>query len=218
MPGPSWLPTRPSWMPEWDEIYKRIIPGLWPKRLVKRGSNLEKDLETRGHVLSWYRELLDWILHAFFPSLDTEGLFLDRWEASLGIEPAGTVADRVARIEASLRQRHTMTEAQLKAIFARAWGHDEPDDVEVGFPSAADIDTYSTNELTNLHDQNYMHIYAINGHAGAEPDFALADDLIRRLCPAWQRWSVGATRTMTYGNGGTNPGSVHRWGRAAIGG
>jgi uncharacterized protein YmfQ (DUF2313 family) len=201
-------------MPEWDEIYKRIVPGLWPKRMVKRGSDLEKDLETRGHVLSQFRELLDWILHAFFPSLDANGLFLDRWEASLGIEPEGTTAARVARIEASLRQRHTMTEAQLKAVFCRCWTANDPDLVMIAYPTAANIDTYSTNELTNLHDQNYMHIWDSDNE---EPNFALADDLIRRLCPAWQRWTIGRAQSMTYGDGGTSPSSAHRWGRAAIG-
>jgi hypothetical protein len=204
-------------MPEWDEIYKRIVPGLWPKRMVKRGSNLERDLETRGHVLSQFRELLDWILHAFFPSLDSEGLFLDRWEATLGIEPAGTVAQRVARIEASIRQRRTMTEDQLKAIFVRCWGLTDPAEVSIAFPSAADVATYSTNELTNLHDQNFMLIYRTGGPGADEPDFKLADDLIRRLCPAWQRWAVSSDRSMRYGDGGTNPRAAYRWGRSTIG-
>ena len=83
MPGPSWLPTRPAWMPEWDEIYKVIVPTLWPKRMVKSGGNLAADLSVKAHLLSWGRELLDWVLHAFFPSADAAGLFLDRCQRKL---------------------------------------------------------------------------------------------------------------------------------------
>jgi len=214
MPGPSWLPTRPSWMPLWDEIYKRIVPGTWPRRMLASGSNLLADIETLGHGLSWFRELLDWILHAFFPSMDPDGLFLDRWEESLALSPAGTIADRVDRITAAMRQRHTMTEDAIKAIFARCWGHDDPSRVLVAYPTAANVATYSTNELTNLHDQNYLHVY--DSLTNQEPDWALADDLIRRLKPAWQRWSVGSDRNMRYGDGTPCPG-WSRWGRSTIG-
>ena len=75
----------------------------------------------------------------------------------------------------------------------------------------------ATNELTNLHDQNYMHIYRAGGPGADAPNFALADDLIRRLCPAWQRWTAGPDRHMRYGDGGVNPRAAYRWGRGTIG-
>lgn len=218
MPGPSWLPTRPAWIPNWDETYKRIVLGIWPRRMVASGSNLQADIETRGHALSWVRELFDWILHAFFPANDSEGMFLDRWEKSLGMSAgAATVGAREDRITAALRQRHTMTEDAIKAIFARAWATDDPAAVSIAFPSAADIATYSTNELTNLHDQNFMLIYRTGGPGADTPDFTLADDLIRRLKPAWQRWAISSDRSMRYGDGGTTPRAAYRWGRSAIG-
>jgi hypothetical protein len=223
MPGPSWFPTRPSWMPAWDEVYKTVVPGLWPKRMVKAGGNLAKDLEVRSQALSWVREALDWLLHAFFPSKDANALFLDRWETSLDIAPAGTVAERVNRIESSVRQRHTMTEAQIQAIFARCWNHDDPAQVSVRYPVASgsppgDVATVNTlGEITGRKNQNFMHIYPTQGcaHDGVEPNYALADDLVRRLCPAWQRWTIGPRDWFRYGDGGTHVG--YKWGRGAVG-
>jgi hypothetical protein len=199
-------------MPEWDEIYKRIVPGLWPKRYAKSGGQISADLETYGHALSWVREAFDWILHAFFPDLDANALFLDRWEAAFGLEAAGTVAKRQAAVIAAMRQRHTMTEDQIRAIFCQCFSGHDPAEIHFVWPSGADVETYATSDEAHVKHQNFMLIW---NDAGLD-NLVMADALIRRLCPAWQRWSISEQRSMRYGNG-VNTSLVYRWGRSAIG-
>jgi uncharacterized protein YmfQ (DUF2313 family) len=192
MAWPSWFPTvsRPSNWRDYSAIYRKVLPREWPPGLWRLGSEGLKDLYALAESLAMVRDRLEWVLVAYFPAYDTNGVFLGHWESVFGIAPADTIAERQNRILAYMRAlRAAMTAAQLKVTFARAFGSDDPADVSIDSPDPADVTAIETlGEITYVFNNNQLHIYSTG--ETTEPDFKIADDLVDRLVPSGQIWSV----------------------------
>ena len=193
MAWPSWFPTaaRPSSWRDWGEVYKKVIPRDWPFGLFNPEAEAWYDLQAIGESLAMTRDMMQWVLTAYFPRWDTNAAFLGRWERVLGISLAATIAAREERVTSHLRTiRATMTQDQVKAAFARAFGSDSADDVSLTSPTAADIATAAPAEDWQwVLASTVMHIFSTGG--SINPDRKIVDDLIDRLEPTGETWTCG---------------------------
>ncbi len=219
MAWPSWMPTaaRPAGWTDWSEVFRKVIPREWPENLFGIGTQGMSDLIAFGESLALTRDLLEFMLRNLWPGRDTvNGLFLSRWEAVFDISPAATIDERANRIIASMRQRGTMTSDLVKAIMAPAFGSANPGDVVFESPTSADAEAaYSTTTSSDAQGVllgTTMHIYS-GATPPVEPDFALAYDLIERIKPTGDSWSVGKFNRLFWGVAGAQ-GS---WDRATWG-
>jgi hypothetical protein len=161
------------------------------------------DLKAFGESLALSRDLLEFALRYIWPGKDTgSGYFIPDWETVFNISPAATLADRSYRIIASMRQRGTMTSDLTKAIMAPAFGTTDPNSVSFASPTSTEAEAaYST---TTSDDKQAvflgtnMHIYS-SASPPVEPDFALALDLIERIKPTGDTWSVGKFNSLIWG-------------------
>jgi hypothetical protein len=197
MAWPSWFPTasRPATWEDWGAIYKAVSPREWPRGLYRLDSEGWGDLQAFGESLGLVRDLMEWLLRAYFPVFDTNGVLLSRWESSLGLSRKATIALRLAWITARCRLLgKSMTEADIKSIMCWAWGTTDPAVVSLVHPDTTTIVTYATlGVVTYVQNQNCLHIYRTG--ESAAPDYGLADTLIAMIKPTWQAWTVGQYNT-----------------------
>jgi hypothetical protein len=145
MADPSWYET---WIAAWEDFsaaYQAMAPRQWPKNLFSETGEGYKDQQGVGEILSWLRKGSKWISECFWPWLDAAyadaastaaPLFLERWEEVFGLAPRGTTyAERANRVLASFRNRGTMTEDRLKAIFISVFGTTDPDKLSLVAPT-----------------------------------------------------------------------------------
>lgn len=197
MAWPSWFPAaaRPSTWEDWGAIYKRVIPREWPRGLFSSDSDALADLQAFGESMGLARDLMEWLLRAFSPRLDSTGTLLGRWEDALGISRQALIATRLAWITARCRLLSKyMTEADIKGIMCWAWGSTDPAVVSLVHPDTSTIVTYDTlGVVTYVQNQNCLHIYRTG--ESAAPNYRLADSLIAQIKPTWQDWTVGQYET-----------------------
>ena len=197
MAWPTWFPTvaRPGTWEDWGTIYKDVSPREWPRDLYSLASESWGDLQAFGESLGLTRDLVEWMLRAFFPVKDSNGALLDRWELALGLTKKSTIALRLAWITARCRLLgKTMTEDDIKSIMCWAWNSTDPTVVSLVHPDTSTIVTYDTlGQVTYTQNQNCLHIYRTG--ESAAPDYGLADYLIAMIKPTWQDWTVGQYNT-----------------------
>ncbi len=210
-----WMPiaARPAFWQDWSSIFREVIPLEWPKRLFGMGSQAYSDLIAFGESLALARDMLSVLQHNIWPAHDgNDWLFQERWEEVFGVQPDGTRDHRTSRLIAVMRQRGTMTEALVKAIMCRAWGSDDPSIVSITSPDPA---TFAASGAVDDWQWAYlghnMHIY----HTAETdaPDQGLAEDLIRKIKPTWETWSVGQYKNLVWGT----PGEEGAWDQATWG-
>lgn len=195
---PPWLPTWPSNWPDFEAAYKALAVSSWPRRQFRRGGEAWRDLEAYGMVLSAARKYLEWILRSIIPSNDSQGLLLHFWEEAFNIEPASTISERIARLEAEFRNRGTGTDGLIKAIFLPAFPGADLDDISICRPNYEELTTAgNTHQHAHVRAQFSFHIYSTNEDIG--PLLDVADDIIRRCQPAVCQWTVGRYKIVRYG-------------------
>lgn len=181
MSEPGWLPSSwsSSW-PDYESIYRsmvhRFFPAIWTD-----DSEAWLDQEVVGHVLSWLRKSMEYLLRRIFPHLDADDLFLEWWEKALSLASTGSVTTRSNRILAKLRNRGTLTLERLQAIMAPIMGI-EPSKVSVATPDMDDVIATGTTDLDNICDNAFTyHVYDSDGAADFDRDEALkAINLIKQ--------------------------------------
>ena len=215
MAWPSWMPiaARPSNWLDWSTIFRETIPREWPKRLFGAGSQAYSDLIAFGETLALARDMTSLLQHNIWPALDgNDNIFTDRWEEAFGIQASGALDDRTSRLIAFMRQRGTMTEDLVKAIMCRAWDSDDPSAVSIVSP---DPSTYAASGAVEDWQWAYLghnlHIY--HTAETAEPNRSLAEDMIRKIKPTWETWSVGQYKFLAWGT----PGEEGAWDQAVWG-
>lgn len=137
--NPSWLPSWPSWAPDFETVYRRTIPAQFPQKLYKDEGQAYKDQECFAIGFSTIRKGLWWLMDAYWPWRDDNALFLPLWEAAFGLEPTGTIAERQRRVVASMRNRGTMTLEVVKAVFEWVFGTTDPTKISVAYPTLHDV-------------------------------------------------------------------------------
>lgn len=215
MAWPTWMPivARPSTWIDWSDIFRETTPREWPKRLFGLGSQAYHDLIVFGEALALSRDMTSLLQHNIWPHLDgNDNIFTDRWEEAFGLLPDGTADERTNRLIAHLRQRGTMTEDLIKAVMCRAWGSDDPSTVSISSPDPA---AYAASGAADAWQWAYLgtslHIY--HTAESAEPNRGLAEDLIRKIKPTWETWSVGQYKYLAWGT----PGEEGAWNQATWG-
>ena len=215
MAWPSWMPiaARPSNWLDWSSIFRETIPREWPKRLFGAGSQAYSDLIAFGETLALARDMTSLLQHNIWPALDAnDNIFTDRWEEAFGIQASGTLDERTSRLIAFMRQRGTMTEDLVKAVMIRAWNLDDPSLLTITSPDPAD---YAASGAVEDWQFAYlggnMHI-SLTSEATA-PDRGLAEDLMRKIKPTWETWSVGQYKFLAWGT----PNEEGAWDQAVWG-
>jgi hypothetical protein len=165
--------------------------------LYAAGSQAIADLVALGESLALARDLASFLQHNIWPQHDDEhGLFIEDWEEVFGLLPYGDIDARVDRLISTLRQRGTMTQDLVKAIMCRAWGSDNPNDVTITSVNlATTVDPDEDWQWAFM--QTNMHIF--HSAQTQEPDFGMAYDLIAKIKPTWETWSVGKAKTLKWG-------------------
>jgi len=201
MAWPSWMPmaARPSNWLDWSAIFRDAIPREWPKRLYVQGSQAYSDLIAFGETLALARDMLSLLQHNIWPAQDAnDNVFADRWEDSFGLQPDGTLDDRTNRLIAFMRQRGTMTEDLVKAIMCRVWDSDDPSVVSITSPDpAAFAASGAVDDWQWAFLGHNMHIF--HTAETVEPNRGLADDLIRKIKPTWETWSISRLEKLIWG-------------------
>lgn len=202
--SPSWLPATPSGWLDFQAIYGDAVPKLWPKRLYRRGMEAYKDLQAFGESLSLGRLLLEWILRAALPHMDSGGVFLPMWEHGFALSPRATIALRVAELEAAMRIRGTSHDALLKYAFLPAFpGATSVDDVSVCRPNFEELEAEgNTHDHAHARAQFSYHVHSTD--EDLDPDLELADRIAAAMEPAVGHISVGRYRDFRWDveNGG----------------
>ena len=201
MAWPSWFPytptgSRPATWDDWPTILQEVIPRQWPPKLFAKDGNAWKDLKALGESIALMRDILQFMQRYLWPNKDAGGVFIAMWEDVFGLGPANTLALRQQRLEAAMRLRGTMTQEQVKAIMAPAWGHTNTDGV--GLESPTQGWTASDDQSGAFLGDN-MHVYDSN--EAAEPD-PMIIDLISKTKPTWQFWSYGRYKRLKWGVAG----------------
>ena len=231
--NPTWLPAWPSAFPDFETALRYIVPAQYPDGLYHEEGQARLDQEAIGIVFSWLRKGAEWGLQRFWPWLDDDALFLDRWESAFGLEPTGSVATRQRRVVASMRNRGTLTEAVLTAIFEWVFGTEDPADITVVAPTPAGAWGGAVNwTAVDWPFDRTLDIDAISGHGGAYIWGVGDAGMIKRFTTSWETvtsgtatnlngvwaepgnsnfaWAVGDTGTIREWNGsawGAGPGS-----------
>lgn len=208
MTAPSWLPSWPATWPDLESAYRRVIPGEWPANLFRVGMNAYDDLQALGDSLAQVRKLVEWMLRRVWPDKDTDELFLDRWEASLGIASNGAAAIRAWWIKSILGLSvGTLTRGQARAIMAGAYPTTSGATVvEVGAP-AVDVDSVTPSTAFQwAFCQTNRHFY--ESSANGPPDDRIARWILGLITPAGALWTYGSYNTGDYSASLSSPGSA----------
>jgi uncharacterized protein YmfQ (DUF2313 family) len=173
-------------------MVKRFFPpGIWTD-----DSEVRKDHDALGVVLSWARKSLEWIGERIWPWLDDDDLFLPDWERSFGLTGSGTVDERQDRVMVKARSFGTLTLARLQAIMGPKMGID-PADVAVHSPSGSTVDGYSPDTTWQYNENAFnLHVYDTNGTASF--DHTEAWDIIKSLQGSGDDWTVGKHKEFSY--------------------
>jgi hypothetical protein len=142
MGNPSWYDSWPASAPDYSGHYQRVAPRQWPKGIYSSEGEAFKDQEAAGEILSWLRKGSWWISEHIWPWLDeaaqvagtiSDYLFIDRWQKAFGLG-----ADALGNaILAAMRNRGTLTEAIVDAIFCPVFNTADPDNVSQVAPTPA---------------------------------------------------------------------------------
>ena len=200
MAWPSWMPlaARPANWIDWSTTFRAVIPREWPKRLFGPGSQAYSDLIAFGEALALARDWLSFLQNSLYPNRDTNGIFTARWEGVYGVQPKGSITDRNNRLVALFRQRGTMTEDAVRAILCRAWDSDDPSILSFESPDPADVATLNPAvDWQWAFPQTNLHIY--HTAQTREPDYSIAFDLIAKIKPTWETWSIGKRNNLIWG-------------------
>jgi hypothetical protein len=178
-------------MPELEAQYERAIPEQWDKGLRFPETAVHTDRESLGISLSWLAISMWWLNRAYFPWNDSEGLLLDRWERWLGLQPSGTIDERVARIVAKMRLRGTGSLEVMLSILAPAFGVPEGSDyLQVAAPDLSTV----VAENPGDGDPGWQDASELHFHSGGNLtlDGDLADSILREITPSGSRWTAGS--------------------------
>ncbi len=102
-----------------------------------------------------------------------------------------------------MRQRGTMTEDLVKAVLIRAWNLDDPSLLTITVATTTEIVaemSATSEEWQWTFAQTNMHI-SLTSEASA-PDQGMAEDMIRKIKPTWENWSVGQYKFLAWGVAG----------------
>jgi hypothetical protein len=212
MAWPSWFPntptgSRPTTWDDWTALFKQVIPRQWPTGLFGRDGNAWKDLTSMGESYALVRDLLQFLQRYLWPTKDDGGVFVPLWEEVFNISPAGSLTTRKNRLIATMRQRGTMTEDLIKALFAPAFGSNDADSVGLESPTQG---WTASDDTDGAFLGNNMHIYSAD--ESTEPD-PMIIDLIAKVKPTWQIWSYGQYKRLKWGT----PGEEGTWDHATYG-
>lgn len=192
MSEPSWLPSSwPSSWPDYEDIYRsvthRFFPAIWTD-----DSQAWLDQEVVGHILSWVRKSMEYLVRRIFPHLDTGDLFLEWWEKALSLASTGDVTTRTNRVLAKMRNRGTLTMERLQAIMAPIMNIEDPTNVYVINPDMDDVIATGTTDLDNICDNAFFyHVY--NGGVATSFDSDEAMKTINRIKQAGDHVTIGVS-------------------------
>lgn len=208
MTAPSWLPAWPSHWPDFEESFARWVPAEWPKRLWRLASNGYNDTLSVANIMAQTRKTLEWVLETVWPWLDTNELFLKKWEEVFGTWNIGSGIPKYAWLTALMRLRKNMDYAGVRSILIAAFGTlDGPENIRETSPTIANLPTYvatgyvgSTTDIENFYakHQNMVHYYYLYPVTPIDPDQALFLRLSNLIKPTWQHWTVGRSNIAYY--------------------